>query len=55
MVRRSYLDIPAELKTKRPGEIVSVDIMIPTATSVGGVKYLLVLIDQITSFLEIVP
>ena len=29
--------------------------MIPTATSVGGAKYLLVLIDQFTSFLEIVP
>ena len=55
MVRRSYPDVPAKLKARRPGEVVSTNIMIPTVTSVGDSKYLLVLIDQFTSFLEIVP
>ena len=55
MVRRSYPDVPAGLKARRPGEIVSANIMIPTATSVGCAKNLLVMIDQFTSFLEIVP
>ena len=43
------------IKARQPGEIVSADILIPTATSVGSAKYLLVLIDQLTSFLEVVP
>ena len=55
MVRRSYPDVPAGLKARRPGEIISTDIIIPTATSVGGAKYLLILIYQFTSLLEIVP
>ena len=36
----------------RPGEIISVDVLNPSAETVGGGKYLLLLIDQFTSFLE---
>ena len=53
MVRRSYLSVSAALKATRPGEFVSADILNPSATSVGGAKYLLVIIDQYTGFIEV--
>ena len=53
MVRRPYLDIPPELKATKPGEVISADVLNPTATSAGGAKYLLVIVDQFTGFIEV--
>ena len=44
--------VPAVWKAARPGEINSVDVLNPSAITVGGGKYLLVVIDQFTRFLE---
>ena len=53
MVRRSYPSMSAALKAKRPGELVSADILNPSASSVGGAKYLLVIVDQYTRFIKV--
>ena len=53
MTRRPYRSVPAVWKATRPGEIISVDVLNPSAETVEGGKYLLVLIDQFTSFLEV--
>ena len=37
----------------RLGEVISADVLNPSAVTVGGGKYLLVLIDQFTSFLVV--
>ena len=53
MVRRPYLDIPPELKATKPGEVISADVLNPSATSAGGAEYLLVVVDQFTRFIEV--
>ena len=53
MVRGPYLDVPPELRATKPGEIISADVLNPSATSAGGAKYLLVIVDQFTGFIEV--
>ena len=53
MVRRPYLDIPPELKATKPGEVISADVLNPSATSAGGAKYLRDIVYQFTGFIEV--
>ena len=52
-VKRSFKVVPASVKALIPSEVVSAHILASTAVSVGGHKYLLVLVDQSSGFLEI--
>ena len=53
MVRRPYLDIPPELKATKPGEVIYADVLNLYATSAEGAKYLLVIVDKFTGFIEV--
>ena len=52
-VKRSFVTVPVSAKALIPGEVVSADILDPSTVSIGGHKYLLVLVDQFTGFLEV--
>ena len=44
-VKRSFITASVSVKALIPGEVVSGDILDPTAMSIGGHKYLLVLVN----------
>ena len=45
--------VPTVRKVTRPGEIIWVDVLHPSAIIVGGGEYLLVLIDEFTRIIEV--
>ena len=53
MPRRPYRCVPDVFNATRPAEVISVDILNPKTESVGEHKYLLVLVDLFSGFLEI--
>ena len=53
LVRRSYFSVTAAFKATRPRDLISADIPNPSTTSVGGTKYVLVIIDQYTRFIDV--